>query len=160
MWTVQHLLGIRSLMEFSSSCLHGRASAPGETWRGPQYQNQYLKCIYVQNVRVLCFGALFFSEALDILDGAWKSTCSFFIPTSFHHCLAPCSGCGQHCLQCYLILVCGQVGESLWSHWTRCHHKAHLSPPRAGPVCVQRALWLLWASHRFLPAGTACRVKA
>jgi len=57
MWTVQHLLGTGSLMEFSSSSLPGRAGAPEETWHGPQYQNQHLKCAYTWSVHVLCFGA-------------------------------------------------------------------------------------------------------
>lgn len=62
MWTVQHLLGIGSLMEFSSSCLHSRDSAPWETRHGPQDQNQHLKCVYAWNMHVLCFGTLLFSE--------------------------------------------------------------------------------------------------
>lgn len=34
----------------------------------------------------------------------------------------------------------GPVGELLSSLWTHCDRKAHLSPPRAGPLCAQRAL--------------------
>lgn len=90
MWAVQLLLGT----EFCSF-LHSTAVSSGETQHGPQYQNQHLNCVHAWNVRILCFGALPGSpETRDILDGAWKSTCSFFSPT-FLHSLAPCSGCGQ-----------------------------------------------------------------
>lgn len=79
---------------------------PQETWHGPQCQNQQLNCVFAWNGHVLCFGALFFF---------WNSGHSwwsvkihlfiFFIPISFPHGQVPCSGCGQHCLQCYLMLV-------------------------------------------------------
>lgn len=121
---------------------------------------QQLNCVFLWNGCILCFGALFFF---------WNSGHSwwtlkihlfiFFVPISFPHGQVPCSGCGLRCLQCYLVLVRGQVGESLSSHWPHCHHKGRLSPPRAGPTCRKRILGLLWASHRFLPAKTACGVK-
>lgn len=89
MWTVQLLLRT----EFCSF-LHSMAVSSGETQHGPQHQNQHLNCVHAWNVHVLCFGALPGSETQDILDGAWKPTCSRFIPT-FLHSLAPCSGCGS-----------------------------------------------------------------
>lgn len=91
MWTLQHLLAIAHGIFFFMSAWQGWC--PQETWHGPQYQHNSWT-VYFCEMGVFCASVLcFFSETLDILDGPWKSTCSFFLfpshfPTGRFHALA------------------------------------------------------------------------
>lgn len=147
------------LMEFSSSCLHGRAGVPKRLGVDLSINTTAELCISMKWVYFVLRCSVFFLKLWTFLMDLENPLVHFFCS----YLISPRAG---SVLWLWTALPSVLLSVGPWaSGWVPLKPLATLSPqrsfspPRAGPTCRKRVLGLLWASHRFLPAKTACGVK-